>query len=134
MTKHMKHPDEFARSLCGIVSKHNTFTEIGSTRSDYEMCAALYKRGMKAVERNGNPTKERKLRMKEFAEDRKVEVKYEDISDQKMRTFIRVSDIYALRRGRVYNHMNDTYPTSEDIENDMFQSQCWNTLAVNGIN
>ena len=45
-------------------------------------------------------------------------VKFSDISDSKIKYFISCSDIYAVVFGYVYNSINETYPTIEDIERE----------------
>lgn len=114
MIKHMQHPDKITRSLCGMVI--TTSVQIGSSECTCDICKALYNNGMKAIERNYNQARKRKMRMREFTDERKDRVQYDDLGDG-AKKLIQASDIYGLKYGCVYNVMNDTFPTIEDIEN-----------------
>lgn len=45
-------------------------------------------------------------------------VKFGDIKSAKIKHFISCSDIYAVVFGYVYNSINETYPTIEDIKHE----------------
>jgi len=45
-------------------------------------------------------------------------VKFSEIDNLEIKRFISCSDIYAIVFGYVYNSINETYPTIEDIERE----------------
>lgn len=116
MEKHMQHPDHATQSLCGMVIQ--TSVPIGSTRSDCEICKALYNNGVKTVRREGNPVQEREMRMREHIDKRNARVKYNSL-DEHEHNFVQMCGIYGLMEGWVYNTENDTFPTMADIEKEM---------------